>query len=72
MEQVLCDEILERLNQIQIDISFIKERLPEDCDFEGKLSDWAKESLAEARKEDVSKMITLDELRKEIENGVCD
>ena len=70
MEQVLCDEILERLNQIQIDISFIKERLPEDCDFEGELSDWAVGEIEKARVEDESEYISLDDLRKEIENEV--
>lgn len=39
-------EILSKINQIQIDIEFIRENIVED----EKLSDWAKNELTEARK----------------------
>ena len=52
-------EILEKLNQMQLDINLIKEKLDEE-----ELSDWTKQELKEARKridkvphEEVKKMI---------------
>lgn len=44
-QQISNKEILEKLNQMQIDINAIKERLQDD----GELTDWAKEELEEAR-----------------------
>jgi protein subunit release factor A len=47
MEQITNKEILEKLNQIQIDINTIKEKLNDE---DGELTDWAKNELKEARK----------------------
>lgn len=44
-QQISNKEILEKLNQMQIDINAIKERLDDDRE----LTDWAKEELEEAR-----------------------
>jgi len=41
-------EILNKINQIQIDIEILKERINEDFE-EIELTDWAKNELAEAR-----------------------
>ncbi len=41
-------EILNKINQIQIDIEILKERINEDFEEIG-LTDWAKNELAEAR-----------------------
>ncbi|MEK6871760.1 MAG: hypothetical protein AABX16_02555 [Nanoarchaeota archaeon] len=45
-QQITNKEILEKLNQIQMDINVIKERL----DDAGEFSDWTKGELSEARK----------------------
>ena len=63
-KQITNKEILKKLNQIQIDINIIKEKLDDD----GELSDWAKEELAKSRAEPVKNYTSLDKLRKEIEN----
>lgn len=59
-------EILDKLNQIQIDIEFIKENIGDD----GELSDWAKNELAEAREESEDEYTSLEDLKKEIENDL--
>ena len=55
-------EILDKINQIQIDIEFIKENLGDDIE----LTDWAKNELAEARKIPDSEMLSLEEVEKKI------
>lgn len=59
-QQVSNHEILEKLNEMQLDIDIIKEKLGD----EGEFSNWAKEELESARKrtdkvshEEVKKMI---------------
>ena len=59
-QQITNQKILEKLNQIQLDINIIKEKIGDD----GELTDWAKQELEEARKrkekiphEEVKKMI---------------
>ena len=47
MEQITNQEILERLNQVQVDISIIKEKLPQ----EEEITEYASEELEKARSE---------------------
>jgi len=47
-KQISNKEILEKLNQIQIDINILKERLPEE-DSDDELLDQVKESLEDAK-----------------------
>ena len=53
-------KILEKLNQIQVDINIIKESLEED----GELTDWAKEELKKAREAPEEDYISQEEVRK--------
>ena len=62
-QQITNQKILEKLNQIQLDINIIKEKIGDD----GELTDWAKQELEEARKrkekiphEEVKKMILVE------------
>lgn len=55
-------KILEKLNQMQVDIQFIKENVIED----GELTEWAENELAEARKIPDSQMIFLEEVERKI------
>ena len=73
MEQMIDGKILERLNQIQIDIEIIRELLPEESvDCEGELSELVIEETARARGESEEDCVSLDDLRKEIEDEVRD
>ena len=56
------DEILNRLNKIEIEIQFIKENLEDD----GELSVWAKKTLEEARKTPEKEYISHEEVKKRI------
>jgi len=47
-QQITNQEILEKLNQIQIDINIIKEKLPEE-EIDDELFDQVKESLEDAK-----------------------
>ena len=47
-QQISNKEILEKLNQIQLDINILKEKLDE-LDENCELTDWAKQELEEAR-----------------------
>jgi len=67
MEQTINDEILEKLNQLQIDITIIKEKLNDENEI---LTDWAKEELEKARNEPQEKCTSIGDLRKEIENDL--
>ena len=67
MEKV-DNEILEKLNQIQIDISFIKERLSED--FGEELSDWAKEELEISRKVPEGECVNHEDVKRLILDGI--
>ncbi len=60
----------ERLLKLVRDVEFIKCLLMSKVDDEGKLSDWAKEELAKARDEPKENYISLEDLRKEIENDL--
>jgi len=66
MEQITNQEILEKLNQIQVDISIIKEKLPQ----EEELTEYATEELEKARSEPRENYTSLEDLKKEIENDV--
>ena len=62
-QQITNQKILEKLNQIQLDINIIKEKIGDD----GELTDRAKQELEEARKrkekiphEEVKKMILVE------------
>lgn len=52
-------EILKQLNQIRVDIQFIKNTLDD-----GELTEWAENELNEARRE--TKKISHEELKKEL------
>jgi hypothetical protein len=54
------NEILNRLNKIEIDIQFIKENLEED----GELSEWAKKELEETRKTSEEEYISHEKIKK--------
>jgi|AntAceMinimDraft_17_1070374.scaffolds.fasta_scaffold118511_2 hypothetical protein len=56
-------EILNRLNEIKIEIDFIKEKMPVE---EIELTDWAKNELAEARKIPLSECVSLEDVEKRI------
>jgi len=55
------NEILNQLNQIRIELNFIKEAVSD-----GELTDWAKKELAEARAMSDSEMIPLEEVEQMI------
>ncbi len=55
-------EILNKLNQLQIDIEFIKENIEED----GELTEWAEKELDEARKRPNSEKISHEEVKRRI------
>ena len=61
-KQISNKDILDKLNKIQIDINFIKNKL----DDEGELSDWAKQALKEAQARPESEYISLDEVKRKI------
>lgn len=56
-------EILNKLNQIQIDIEIIKERTQDDFE-EVELTEWAENELAEARKIPDSECVSHDEVKE--------
>ncbi len=56
-------EILNRLNEIKIEIDFIKEKMPVE---EIELTDWAKNELVEARKIPLSECVSLEDVEKRI------
>ena len=58
-------EILNKINQIQIDIEIIKERTNDDFE-EAELTDWAKNELAEARKIPDSELLSSEEVKQMI------
>jgi hypothetical protein len=57
-----------RLIRLARDVEIIKCLLMSKVDDEGELSDWAKEELKKAREENESQRISLDDLKKEIED----
>jgi hypothetical protein len=54
------NEILNQLNQIRIDINFIKQSIDD-----GELTEWAEKELDEARKTPESEFIDIEEIKKE-------
>ncbi len=62
----------ENIMKLMAEVIMLKEMLVGVADEEGELSDWAKESLAEARAEHRDEFVSLDELEREIENGIQD
>lgn len=54
------------VQQLIIDMAILKNTLLD----EGELSDWAKQALAEARAEPEENYTSLDDLEKELKNGV--
>ena len=58
----------ERLIKLAKDIEIIKGLLMPKVDDEGELSDWAKKELIIARGEDKSQRVSLNDLKKEIED----
>lgn len=61
----LNQEILNQLNQIRVDINFIKEKVADDFE-EAELTDWAEKELAEARATPESECVSHKEVRKMI------
>tara|TARA_Y100000310_G_C20600424_1_gene772716 strand:- start:219 stop:422 length:204 start_codon:yes stop_codon:yes gene_type:complete len=59
----------EDINKIKTDLEIIKTLLLQK-DPEGELSDWAKEELEKARSEPEENYTSLEDLKKEIEDGV--
>lgn len=55
--EILNGEIVRKLNQIQIDINFIKESIEEK-----ELTSWARNELNASRKEDESESTSIEEL----------
>jgi len=62
----------ENVLKLAAEVAVIKKILMGRGDEEGELSDWARNSLMDARKESPSEFVSLDELEKEIKNGICD
>jgi hypothetical protein len=60
----------ERLIKLAKDVEIIKGLLTSKVDDEGELSDWAKKELIIARGEDESQRVSLNDLKKEIEDGL--
>ena len=54
-------EILKQLNQIRIDIDFIKQAVDD-----GELTDWAKEELDKARTADEEKYLSHEEVKRRV------
>ncbi|MEK6936159.1 MAG: hypothetical protein AABW67_05190 [Nanoarchaeota archaeon] len=61
-------EIDERLMKLARDVEIIKGLLMLKVDEEGELSNWAKKELMIAREEDESQRVSLEDLKKEIED----
>ena len=64
-QKSINQEILEKLNKIQIDINILKNNLKEE-----ELTDYAKEELEKARNEPEETYTSLEDLRKEIEDEI--
>ena len=64
-QKSINQEILEKLNKIQIDINILKNNLKEE-----ELTDYAKEELEKARNESEETYTSLEDLRKEIEDEI--
>lgn len=52
------NQIIQKLNEIQVDIEFIKEALAD----EGELTDWAKNELEKARNEPEKSYVSINNL----------
>ena len=63
--EITTKDIMNELRKIRIDINIIKGKLDE-----GELTDWAKKELKKARDEPEENYTDLEDLRKEIENGL--